>query len=132
MTGRTWWLRIVGALYVFLLIALTILKAPIKAEGPPGVLERAATGDATARFVVDTWFTFGIYLGMIGIGLLLASRTPGQALPLVWTVILVEAGGMVADVYKIRRGYQLAAPVTWLIIHSLIIVLGLLALRGVA
>ena len=48
------WMRIVGSLYMFLFIAAVFLKLPIRAEAPTGVLEHAASGDLTAKFVVDT------------------------------------------------------------------------------
>ena len=129
MNGLKWWMRLVGAMYLFLFLAAAVLKLPIRAEGPPGVLARASAGDPTATFVVDTWVTLGIWFAVLGIALLIASRVPGQAKALVWTIIGWELGGIVIDIYKAARGYDLAAPVTWMVIHAIIIVAGLLALR---
>ena len=129
MTLLTWWMRIVGALYVFLSVASSILKIPIEAEGPPGILAAAAGGDPTARFVVETWFTFGLYLGAIGLGLLVASRAPQRARALVVTVIGVELAGIVADVHKIANGYPASVSGTWILIHAVLIATGVMALR---
>src|SRR5229473_8403811 len=129
MTSLKWWMRVVGVLYVFVFVASAILRLPIRSEGPEGLLDRASAGDATARFVVDAWVTFGLYLGAVGVALLIASRVPDQARVLVGTVIGMEFAGIAADIYKIARGYELAPPVPWMVIHSVIIVTGLLFLR---
>ena len=130
MTRLTWWMRIVGALYLFLFVAATFLRLPIRAEGPEGVLDQAAAGEPTARFVVDTWVTLGLELGVIGAALLIASRVPAQAGALVWTVIGSElVWGIGSDLYKIARGYPVTAPGIWFLIHSVIIVTGVLSLR---
>src|SRR5262245_54524771 len=122
-------MRIVGALYLPLFVGAAFTGGPIKGEGPAGLLDHAAAGDATARFVVDTWVTFGVYVGVVGGALLLASRAPGQARVLVRTVIALEVGGIAVDVYEIARGYDLKAPGTWLAIHAVIIASGVVALR---
>lgn len=129
MNGLKWWMRFVGAMYLFLFVAAAFLKLPIRAEGPPDVLARASAGDPIAKFVVDTWVTLGIWFAVLGTALLIASRIPGQARALVWTVIGWELGGIVIDIYKVARGYDLAAPVTWMVIHTLIILAGLFVLR---
>ena len=129
MNSLKWWMRIVGAMYLFLFVAATFLMLPIRSEGPEGVLARASEGDLTARFVVDTWVTLGIWFGVIGAALLIASRIPHHAKALVWTVIGWELGGIVIDIYKLARGYDLPVPVIWMAIHTTIIVVGLLILR---
>src|SRR4051812_39963187 len=88
-----WWMRIVGALYILLFVMAVIVHAPIREEGPPGVLEMAAAGNPLANFVIDTWFTFGVFLGVVGISLLVASRAAEQARSLVWTLLGLEVGG---------------------------------------
>jgi hypothetical protein len=129
MNGLKWWMRIVGTMYLFLFVVVTFLKLPIRAEGPADVLARASAGDPTASFVVDTWVTLGIWYGVLGTAVLLASRIPSQAKAFVWTIIGWEFGGIVIDIYKVARGYDLAAPVTWMFIHTVLIVAGLLVLR---
>lgn len=131
MVALTWWLRIVGALYLFMAVVAIGPRIPIRAEGPAGVLARAAAGDPTARFVVDTWVMVGLYLGAIGVALLAAARVPEQARVLVWTVLSIEAiGGIGIDVYKLARGYRRAAPLVWIVIHSAVIASGLWCLRA--
>jgi hypothetical protein len=128
----TWWMRIVGGLYLFLFVAAAFLRLPIQMEGPPGILERADAGDVTARFVVDTWVVLGLELGAIGAALLIASRVPSRAIALVWFVIGSELiWGIGSDLYKLARGYAAPTPLVWILIHSAIIVTGLLALRSV-
>ena len=132
MTRMTWWMRIVGALYMFLFVAATFIRLPIRAEGPDGVLYQAAAGDPTAKFVVDTWVTLGLELGVIGAALLIASRVPAKAIALVWTVIAGElVWGIGSDLYKIARGYVVTVPSIWILIHSIIILTGILCLRTV-
>jgi hypothetical protein len=130
MTLARWWMRVVGLFYVLVFVVVVFVKAPIQVEGPPGVLELARSGDRVAAFVVDTWVTLGLFVLAVGIGLLAASRIPRQSVGLVWAVACFEASGIVADVYKITRGYDVKAPVTWMVIHGVIIATGLLTLRN--
>lgn len=90
MTRLQWWMRLVGAFYLLQFVMMVFVKAPINSIGPEGALAQAAAGDPLARFLVDTWIAFGLEVGVIGTGLLIASRLPGQAKPLVWTVIGIE------------------------------------------
>ena len=61
--------------------------------------------------------------------LLIASRAPDQARTLVWTVIAIElVRGIGVDIYKIARGYKKRVPVTWMVVHSVIIATGLMSL----
>jgi hypothetical protein len=130
MRSLTWWMRIVGGLYCFLFLAAAVLRLPIDVEGPPGALARAAAGDPLARFVVDTWVTLGLYLGAFGVALLIASRDAGRARALVVAVLCMEGAGMVADLYKIARGYTSPAPLVWLVIHGVVLTVGLRLLRS--
>ena len=130
MKQLTWWMRIVGTFYVFLFVAAAFLRLPIQAEGPEGVLALAASGDTLARFVVDTWVVLGLVLGTIGFALLVASRIPMKSTALVWMVIGNELfWGIGSDLYKLARGYPLDVSGPWILIHTLIILSGLLALR---
>src|SRR3990172_613609 len=125
-----WWLRIVGLFYLLQSVMTVFVLAPIRAVGPSGVLAQASAGEPTARFLVDTWITFGLEVGAIGAALLIASRTPAQAKALVWAVIGIElARGIVDDVYMITRGYDLTVYVIWIVIHTVIIGTGLVSLR---
>jgi hypothetical protein len=62
--------------------------------------------------------------------LLLYSRTPRAAAPLVWAVIGIEvARGIVYDAYMLAQGYALAVYAPWIVIHSIVITTGVLVLR---
>ncbi len=129
-SALAWWLRVVGAFYVLQFVANALL-APIRTVGPVGVLEQASTGNGTARFLVDTWITLGLEIGAIGVALLVASWKPEQARALVWTTLGIEvARGIINDVYMLARGYDPTVFVTWIIIHSVVIVTGLILLRS--
>jgi hypothetical protein len=129
MTISKWWMRAVGLFYLLIFVMAAIVKAPIREEGPAGALDLATRGDPMARFVVDTWVTFGLELGAVGVALLVASRVPDRARALIWTVGGMELAGIIADIYKIVRGYDLRAPLTWMVLHSVIIATGVWALR---
>ena len=102
-----------------------------RAQAPEGTLARAAAGEALASFLVDTWVTFGLEMVAIGIGLVVAARVAVEARPLVWTVIGIELSrGIVADIYMLLRDHAPAVPVVWIVIHSVVIVTGLRALRA--
>ena len=124
-------MRVVGAFYVLQFVVMALVRAPIRAMGPAGALEREAAGDPMARFLVDTWVTFGLEVGAIGVVLLLASRRPQDARWLVWTIIAIEIGrGIIADIYMLARGLNVTGLVIWLVLHTLVIVTGLMALGG--
>ena len=130
MTKLKWWMRIVGGFYLLHFVMMAFVSAPIRTVAPEGMLALASAGDPLARFLVDTWIAFGIEVGVIGAGLLIASRIPEQARALVWTVIGIElVKGPVYDIYMIARGYELAAFIVWIAIHSVIIVTGIFSLR---
>lgn len=130
-TPLVWWLRIVGAFYLLLFVMAVFVRLPIRAFGPEGTLALAASGDPIATFVVDTWVMFGLELGVIGIALIAASWYIGQARLLVWTVIGLElVRGIVDDIYMIASGYEPGGFIGWIVIHSVIIVSGVVALRA--
>lgn len=125
------WLRVVGVFYLLQFVMSVFVLAPIRAMGPKGALDQAAAGDPLARFLVDTWVTFGLEVGAIGVVLLLASRQVEQSKFLVWTIIAIElARGIIADIYMLSRGNDMTVAVIWIVIHSAVIVTGLLVLRG--
>ena len=131
MTRLGWWMRIVGSFYLLQFVANAIVLAPIRAFGPAGALDEASAGVPIARFLVDTWVTFGLEVGGIGAALLVFSRAPDQARALVWTVIGIEVTrGIIADVYMISRGITFAGLLVWIVIHTVIIVTGVLTLRA--
>jgi hypothetical protein len=125
------WMWIVGAFYVLQFVVMVFVRAPISTMAPAGTLGREAAGDPLARFLVDTWVTFGLEVGAIGVALLAASRRPEAGRALVWAIIAIEiARGIIADVYMLARGLNATALIIWLVIHTVIIVTGLLALQS--
>lgn len=130
MNSLKWWMRIVGLFYLLLFVSAVFLKIPPQVYGPEGILEAAAAGELTAMIAVDTWIMFGLELGVVGAALIIASRIPNQARVLVWTVLAIElVRGIIDDIYMITRGYDLTGLIVWIVIHTVIIVTGLYALR---
>ena len=126
-----WWMRIVGAFYLFLFVASAILKLPIQTLAPEDTLEKADAGDAVARFLVDTWVILGLAIGTLGVALLLASRVPSRAKVLVWTVIGFESiWGICSDIYQLMRGHSIEVIGIWIVIHIVFITTGMWALQG--
>lgn len=127
------WLQIVGVFYVLQFVAMAFVRAPIRTFGPEGALDLADAGDPIASFLVDTWVTFGLEVGAVGIAMLIASRHPLQARGVVWTVLAIElVRGIANDLYMIARDINVVGYLVWIAIHSIVIVTGLLALRATA
>ena len=131
MKGLKWWMRIVGVFYLFLFVIAVIVNLP-----PKVTLEGAGIAfdpsNFTHKFLVDTWVMFGLELGVVGAALWVASINPVQNRVLVWTVLGLElVRGIIDDVYMLLRGgYSVPFYVGWIVVHSIIIVTGLLALRS--
>ncbi len=125
------WMQIVGAFYVLQFVMMVLVRAPIRTFGPAGTLTKAAAGDSLARFVVDTWTTFGLEVGAVGVMLLIATRRTELAPGVIWTVLAIEVGrGLVADTYMIARGIHVGGYLVWIVIHTVVLVTGLTALRA--
>jgi ABC-type nickel/cobalt efflux system permease component RcnA len=124
-------MRTVGAFYL-LLCVLIVARVPIRVEGPDGVMDLVSAGDPVDGFLVDTWVTYGIEIGLIGAALLVASRNTGHAArAVVWLVLAIElVRGIGIDMYKLARGYDVLPESVWIVIHTLIITTGLFALRS--
>lgn len=125
------WMQIVGAFYVLQFVMMVLVRAPIRTFGPDGTLSRADAGDSLARFVVDTWTFFGLEVLAVGVILLVATRRRELAMGAIWTVLAIEVGrGVLADAFMIARGIHVGGYLVWIVIHSTVIVTGLLALRA--
>jgi hypothetical protein len=122
------WMRIAGSLYL-IMCAAALTGTPIRAEGPSGVMERAAAGDATARFLVNTWITLGLLLGVLGAALWYfrprrsrLAHWRGRRWPSNW-------GGASRLTSSRSRGGQMKAPsIVWIVIHLAVAGTGLAAL----
>ena len=125
------WMQVVGAFYVLQFVMMAVVRAPIRTFGPSGTLSKAAAGDTLAVFLVDTWTIFGLEVGAVGVILLIATRHTELAAGAIWTVLAIEVGrGLIADSYMIARGINVAGYLVWIVIHSVVIVTGLVALRA--
>lgn len=130
MARLTWWLRVVGVFYLLQFVMMAFAHAPIRTFGPDGALDRAEAGEPLAEFLVDTWRSFGLEVAAVGMALLVASRRRHLVPGVVWTVLAIEVlRGVVNDVQFIVRGVEVAGYAVWIVIHSVVIVTGLLALR---
>jgi hypothetical protein len=69
------WMQVVGIFYLVQFVMMVFVRAPIRTFGPEGALAEANAGDRLAEFLVDTWTTFGLEVGAVGVVLLMA--TPG-------------------------------------------------------
>lgn len=125
-----WWMRIVGTLYLVLGFA----------NLPPAVRARIAsmypgwsTGPRQVETlaIVDTWFMFGIEVGVVGLALIVFSRRPLEARALVWTVLVLELlRGILHDLHVAMRDYSSAAfYLGFAAVHLAIIGTGWVALR---
>jgi hypothetical protein len=126
----TRWMRAVGLFYLAQFVAMVFVHAPIRSFGPEGALDAADAGDPIAEFLVDTWTTFGIEVGAVGIALLLAAPGPRYAWGVAAVVIGIEATrGILNDVIYIVRGIEIAGYLVWIAIHSVVIATGVFAMR---
>lgn len=124
------WMRVVGIVYLVQFVAGGIIKAPIQMLAPSGTLDAAASGEPLAKFLVDTWLALGIESGVIGVALLVFARAPERAAGLVWAVLGIELlKGPAYDIYMIMEGYRASVFIIWIVVHSVIILTGLAALR---
>ena len=123
------WLRAVGGFYV--LVGVFNLPPVIEARFPMQYPDLGIGVDsAPAQALVDVWFMFGLEIAVTGVALLLAARNPVRHVALVWLVLGLEVvRGIVDDLYLLARGYDVGIYVGWIVLHAVIIVTGLLALR---
>jgi hypothetical protein len=126
------WMKVVGALYVVnaLLLVATYL---IPAIGEASVEARVAGADPSNplyAFALDTWLMFGLELLVVGVALWIASRAAWANRILAVTVIALELiRGIVDDLIWIASGYPSASYVGWILLHTAIILTGILVLR---
>ncbi len=123
------WMRIVGGFYILLGLFNTppVVAARFPVQYPDvGV----AVDSMPAQALIDVWFMFGLEVAVIGIALLIAARNPARNLALVWTVLALEVvRGIADDIYLLTRGHEVAPNVIWILVHTVIVGTGLLALR---
>jgi len=123
-------MRGVGAFYLFLGAFNTpfVIEARLPAQYPNlGV----PVSSAAAQALVDTWFLFGLEMGVVGAALIYFSRSPVRHLALVWTVIVLEVvRGVLDDLYLIARGNDAVFYSGFAVVHLVIIGTGIAFARG--
>ncbi len=128
--GLRRWMRIVGGFYLVMGAFNTppVIQARFGAQYAELGL---AVDSPAAQALVDVWFMFGLEVAVIGAALLYFSSDPARHLALVWTVLGLElVRGVVDDLYLIARGYDPRIYGLWVLIHLVIIVTGVAAIRG--
>lgn len=124
------WMRVVGGFYLLTFVVAGIIRVPIRTLAPEGTLDLAGAGDQVAKLLVDTWFMMGLDFAAIGVALLIASRIPEKSVSLIWAVLCFEiVRGIGGDTYMLIQGYAVVPHVIWVMIHTAIIVTGLIILR---
>jgi len=94
---------LVGAWYILNLIGL--LPPLMQSQLPnyyPGL--EVASNSVAYQALVDVWFLFGLLYGTVGIGLMLAARSPAENRLLITLVVLIETiAGILWDIYSLSR-----------------------------
>lgn len=132
MTALTWWLRIVGALYLLEGVGLTAMAladsdrfASIWASVPEGTLDAIAIRGILVAGMpgVLTWVLLGALMWLF-------ARTPPKARVLAVVVIAWELlVWMPIDLVGLFNGFEVPRAVTLIVIHAIIGVSGIFALR---
>lgn len=118
-------MRGVGALHLLIGFGAVFLQS-----GPRLYLGEGSSS-AAYRFAVDSWVMIGLEWLVLGAILIIASRSAYQHRMLAVAVIGFEFfRGIVDDVYMIARGYDPLPLTIWIVVHSTIIVLGIVFLRA--
>jgi hypothetical protein len=129
MTSLTWWLRVVGAVYLVLGSTFLPFVNSGRVETLVPGFDGAEGGAAWSGFV-DYLLMFGLEELVLGVFLIVASFRPSCFTPLVWLVCsLSVVRGIGHDVYMISQGYSLANNLVFIALHLAIIVSGALLLR---
>lgn len=130
MKGLAWWMRIVGVFYVLLGVQNLpfIVRGRLSTQYPG--FEAPLDGIA-AKALVDTWFMFGIEIGVVGLFLIYASRSPFRHRLLVYLVLALELfRGVLHDLHLVSRGYAVESfYLAFAAVHLVIIGIGLFFLR---
>jgi len=122
MQKTRWWFFLVGTWYIVNLIGL--LPPLMQAQLPnfyPGLT--VASDSIAYKALVDVWFLFGLLYGTVGIGLLLAARSPVENRLLITLVVLIETiAGILWDIYSLSRAIMPAmTSYFFIVVHLLII-----------
>ncbi len=118
------WLHIVGGFFILLLL---VSLPPIRANSFVSTFLDPLGKQATLvfGFPVDPGILFGLELGLIGLMLIVASRTPFKALSLVYPIIAIEVVRNIPNEFDmIGRDNSVGFYTIFIVIHLLILVMG--------
>ena len=119
MTKTTWWLRLVGGLY--LLLALTSLRVLFIDPQMFGAMNPFAMDAEALKAFADAWLIFVLEMGVLGAIMLYYARDSANNRILVLTIAILElvrgAGG---DVLWMTRGWPIANYIPFMIVHLII------------
>lgn len=129
MPSLALWFRFVGGFYLLLglgfLPPLNAARAPLVLPG----LEHLGDGPL-ARGFLDFSLMLGLDFLVLGLFLLWASARPGEHRSLAWLVLWLElARGILDDLYMILRGYPTPFYLGFILLHLIVVITGLAALR---
>jgi hypothetical protein len=125
------WMRVVGAFYLLVFVIAGIIKIPVRTLAPEGTLDLAAAGDLMAKLLSVSWVTIGIDYAALGIGLFLGSRRPEKAESLIQAILTFElVRGIGIASYMITQGYDPLPQIFFIILHTAVIVTGIIVLRN--
>lgn len=132
MKMLTWWFRIVGAFYLLLaLMNMYIVLLNPSAISAMATFPFPTTTDTVMAFV-DGWSPFAFEILGIGTFMIWASRNPRRYLGAVWLLVWLELlHGVLDDIYLIVRGYDAVSYIVFIVVHLIIIVTGIMAVRKV-
>lgn len=127
------WMRAVGVFYILNGFALMFVYLVPTAQR--GMISQAVpgadAGDPLLGYALEIWLMFAMEMIVIGVFLLLGSRNAWANRILVLAVLGLELiRGVLDDLVWIANGYPPAFYIAWILIHSVIIVTGVLALRS--
>jgi hypothetical protein len=124
-----WWMQVVGGFYL-LLTAVNAYALLLNHDFFGRTLPPPVTEAATEVFV-DAWMVFIFELAALGIALVCGASRPAQSRMLVIAVLLAEGlRGVVSDAIWIARGFSPVNYGAFIVVHIVIIVTGVVALRA--
>ena len=128
MKKLTWWFRIVGGFYLLLAI-MNMYGTFVNQAFFAQILPFPASDQVVKAFVIG-WSPFAFEIVGLGTFMLWASRNAGKYLGAVWLIVWLELlHGVVDDVYLIANGFSAAEYIPFIVIHVIIIVTGIWAVR---
>ncbi len=133
MNKLKWWFRLYGAAYLLLAVG-NLYYVIFNPQGMGDTLISTIAKDPVAVLAfTDGWSPFAFEMLGIGTFLLWASRNPLKYMSVVWFAVWLEfLHGLVSDWYLVARGYDVMQYVVFGVLHTAIIVTGIIFARQAA